>query len=368
MLIGVTVIENTAPQLVMDMVAMIICRRHYCSEYPTQSGFNYGSLVRCGNRCGAPRPTPRFRCPAGGGLGCGTVFSLTPPTNGIGSWTEAVIYQFRCVPDGEFAQANLVIDPNGVIYGTTSKGGTAPICSSGCGTVFSLPPPTSSGGEWIEAVIWSFNGGADGFAPSPGVVIGAGGVLYGTTYSGGNSDNGTVFSLTPAVVADAPWVKALLYEFPRNPQQHPETVALGTDGLLYGTTNLKKKGSQGGTVFALAPPGNLGAPWTKTTLFAFRARSLAAQTSDQPDGPLVTDGKKGTLFGATGDGNGLGTLARWNRRTPPVAERLRRLILEANHQATEHVWVYTCSLLMGKLREEEKLPACISLLPQPTPR
>jgi len=44
---------------------------------------------------------------------------------------------------------------------------------------------------------------------------------------------------------------------------------------------------------------------------------------------------------------------------PPVADRLRRLILEANHQASEHVWVYACSLLLGKLREEEKLPACI---------
>ena len=45
---------------------------------------------------------------------------------------------------------------------------------------------------------------------------------------------------------------------------------------------------------------------------------------------------------------------------PPVADRVRKLILEPNYHASEHVWVYGCSLLLAKLREEAKLPACIS--------
>jgi len=44
---------------------------------------------------------------------------------------------------------------------------------------------------------------------------------------------------------------------------------------------------------------------------------------------------------------------------PPVADRLRKLILAPNYPAGEHVWVYGCSLLLAKLREEGKLPDCI---------
>ena len=45
---------------------------------------------------------------------------------------------------------------------------------------------------------------------------------------------------------------------------------------------------------------------------------------------------------------------------PPVADRFRKLILETNYKTSEHVWVYACSLLLAKLREEAKLPPCIS--------
>jgi len=50
-------------------------------------------------------------------------------------------------------------------------------------------------------VLYAFNGGGDGANPYAGVVIGSGGVLFGTTYFGGiaagNSGYGTVFSLSP---------------------------------------------------------------------------------------------------------------------------------------------------------------------------
>jgi len=79
----------------------------------------------------------------------------------------------------------------GVLYGTTAYGGTL-----NWGTVFSLTPPSSPGGSWTESVLYNFTGGTDGgtrFAP---VVIGSGGVLYGTAHTGGvNGGQGTVFSL-----------------------------------------------------------------------------------------------------------------------------------------------------------------------------
>lgn len=45
---------------------------------------------------------------------------------------------------------------------------------------------------------------------------------------------------------------------------------------------------------------------------------------------------------------------------PPVAARFRRLIQEENYRAGDHVWIYVCSLLLGTLREEGKLPSAIT--------
>jgi len=45
---------------------------------------------------------------------------------------------------------------------------------------------------------YSFAGGSYGANPVAGVVIGPSDVLYGTTQKGGSSNDGTVFSLTPA--------------------------------------------------------------------------------------------------------------------------------------------------------------------------
>ena len=45
-------------------------------------------------------------------------------------------------------------------------------------------------------ILYSFKGQPDGSNPQASVVIGKNGVLYGTTYSGGTSNLGTVFQLT----------------------------------------------------------------------------------------------------------------------------------------------------------------------------
>jgi hypothetical protein len=44
---------------------------------------------------------------------------------------------------------------------------------------------------------------------------------------------------------------------------------------------------------------------------------------------------------------------------PPVAARFRNLIQQGNYKAGEHVWIYVCSLMLGTLREEGKLPSVI---------
>jgi|HubBroStandDraft_1064217.scaffolds.fasta_scaffold04000_5 hypothetical protein len=87
------------------------------------------------------------------------------------------------------------------------------------GTVFALTPPASAGGAWTETVIHSFAGsGSDGADPTAGLAIGAGGVLYGTTYYGGNGSAcylhcGALYSLTPTVSTDGAWRETLLHNF-----------------------------------------------------------------------------------------------------------------------------------------------------------
>jgi len=102
------------------------------------------------------------------------------------------LYSFTSQSDGSNPVAGVVIGSGGVLYGTTAAGGT-----SNAGTVFSLTPPASPGGAWTENVLHSFTGGIDGADPVAALVIGKNGVLYGTTSSGGASNAGTVFALKP---------------------------------------------------------------------------------------------------------------------------------------------------------------------------
>lgn len=75
---------------------------------------------------------------------------------------------------------------NGGLYGTAASGGT-----TNFGTVFSLTPPASSGGAWTETTLHTFSG-KDGAYPYSPLFIGHG-VLYGTTVAGGISENGILF-------------------------------------------------------------------------------------------------------------------------------------------------------------------------------
>ena len=130
---------------------------------------------------------------AGGNSGgWGTVYSLTPPTSPQAAWTEHVLHSFASGSDGAIPTADLIQATVGVLYGTTSAGGT-----SGRGTAFKLTPPATAVDSWAESVLYSFTGGLDGDTPVAPLFLTAGGVLYGTTLRGGVSGCGTVFSLAP---------------------------------------------------------------------------------------------------------------------------------------------------------------------------
>jgi uncharacterized repeat protein (TIGR03803 family) len=106
----------------------------------------------------------------GGKHNRGTVFSIT--TGGA----EKVLHSFGKAADGSQPLAQLIY-VSGMLYGTTSEGGAHACGRYRCGTVFSV---TTRG---MEKVLHSFNG-TDGQGPAAGLVD-ANGTLYGTTSKGG---------------------------------------------------------------------------------------------------------------------------------------------------------------------------------------
>ena len=98
---------------------------------------------------------------------------------------------FRAATTAQFLRSNL-INVGGILYGTTSFGGTCrENCLAGCGTVFRFNPKTGK-----KVTVYAFRGGKDGSRPRAGL-INVDGTLYGVTEEGGPVNYGTVFAITP---------------------------------------------------------------------------------------------------------------------------------------------------------------------------
>jgi uncharacterized repeat protein (TIGR03803 family) len=124
----------------------------------------------------------------GGGNGVGTVFRLAPQPNG--HWKATILHSFKEGKGGNSPTAGVVSDAAGNLYGTTGYGGT----DCDCGVVYKLAP--NPDGTWTYTVLHRFTG-LDGFFPSANLVLDDQGNLYGTTRFGGPNDGGVVFMLTP---------------------------------------------------------------------------------------------------------------------------------------------------------------------------
>jgi len=127
-----------------------------------------------------------------GGAGCGVIFELVAPT-----WTEEILYSFSGENDGGAPATNLILDSSGNLYSTGASGGTSGSgCGGfGCGVVFELENNGSS--VWTEKPLHNFGIGTDGSVPYGGVIFGADGNLYGTTYQGGTNNLGVAYKLVP---------------------------------------------------------------------------------------------------------------------------------------------------------------------------
>ena len=204
----------------------------------------------------------------------------------IGSVPECTpLYSFQSDPDGSLPAAG-VVDVKGVLYGTTTTGGT-----SNLGTVYSV---TSSG---TEKVLHSFTGAPDGESPYANL-IDVGGTLYGTTAGGGATNEGTVFKISPKTGA-----VSIVYSFKGDPDgDGPSAGLIKVGGVLYGTT-VGGGTSSNGTVFSVTTSG------TENVLHSFANGSDGAT----PQASLVYF--KGAFFGTTQNGgaNGYGTVFKVTR-------------------------------------------------------
>jgi uncharacterized repeat protein (TIGR03803 family) len=204
----------------------------------------------------------------GGSAKLGTVFKVDTSGN------VTVLHSFTGA-DGEWpVRSDLIMDNHGVLYGTTSAGG-----SSNQGTVFKLDTAGNL------TVLHSF-AGSDGASPFGGVVMGKHGNLYGTTSQGGSYGGGTVFELD--TVGD----ETVLHSFGGSTDgSYPiGTLAMDRKGNLYGTTKGGGSASQG-TVFKVDTSGN------ETVLHQF----TGVPDGTGPFGGLIID-KRGTLYGTTEQG------------------------------------------------------------------
>ena len=263
---------------------------------------------------------------AGGAIGQGTVFELSPGTGG--AWTEKVIYSFGLTTtDGEVPTSSLIFDSDGNLYGTTEQGGANTAWaagSGGWGTVFELSPGTGS--TWTEKQLYAFGylSQTDGYFPVAGLIFDSKGNLYGTTSDGGSGQDleggGTVFELSPA--SGGTWTESVLYSFGGgSPNGYtPEgSVVIDANGNLYGTTASGGNGfGLDGTAFELSPAG--GGAWTFAVIHSFGAYETDGFS---PTAGMLFDAD-GNLYGTTfGGGTGLGgtvfelspgTAGAWNEQ------------------------------------------------------
>jgi hypothetical protein len=280
-------------------------------------GYNpYGNVVADKN--GVLYGTAFFggwlNCNEGSGVGCGTIYQLTPPADPGGSWTFSTIYKFRGNKDGCCQYSTLAIDSAGNLYGATEYG-----VGEYYGGVFQLSPPAQPGGRWKFSILYEFQNQADGEYPVTPLVIDKAGAIYGITPYGslpgcGSSGCGAVFQLVPPQVQGRPWKETTLYQFQGlRDGGSPNSLVIDKQGNLYGST------FAGGIVTPNCPNGcgtvfemnRNGGFFYETTIYTFK---------DAPDGALpysLTIDRSGVLYGLAGSYAAQNEVSAF-RLTPPA--------------------------------------------------
>ena len=209
-------------------------------NFPTEGGFPYEGLMRdaAGNLYGV--------APAGGTGNGGVVYRMSHTKQG---WVYKVLYSFTGQNgDGSgLYWIDLISDTAGNIYGATSFGGT-----NGTGTVWKLVYSKTKK-SYSESILYEFgaSGSGDGNNPYGGLAMDSRGNLYGTTLNGGASNLGAFYRLTKQ---GKTWKETVLHSFvgANDGVQPTGNPYMDAKGRLYGMTQTGGK-SNLGIVYRITP-------------------------------------------------------------------------------------------------------------------
>jgi hypothetical protein len=229
-------------------------------------------------------------------------------------WRFSVIYRFGAYEEMPQNDDPFAIDDAGTLYATSPSGGVG--CERGCGTVYQLSPETADRDAlWTKKIIHSFKGGTAGFQPSANVVIDRNGILYGSAaYEPSCSPYNychAIFKLTRPKTGQPTWAIEYLYRFESAGEGGlyvEAPLVVDGSGAVYGVAGPRgvvnspcefDDVNNCGSIFRLDPPASPSERWIKTELYKFN------QERGFPT-PIVL-GPKRTLYGTTLTGGKLGS-------------------------------------------------------------
>jgi uncharacterized repeat protein (TIGR03803 family) len=239
---------------------------------PPESAGRDGAVFAVGLTVVSPQLRALLRIVVGLLLGV----AMLVAAGGVSAQSRLDVLHAFASQEASAPRAPLVQASDGNFYGTTALGGT-----SNDGTIFRM---TMDG---TTTVLHSFTLATDGANPGGALVQGTDGDFYGTARSGGASNNGTIFKMTPDGTT------TVLHSFTggMDGASPPAALIQGTDGNFYGTTVYG--GASGfGTVFRMTPGGAV------TTVYSFVG---CCGLGSSPSAALI-QAADGNFYGTTTDG------------------------------------------------------------------
>ena len=200
--------------------------------------------------------------------------------------TFATLHSFTFGADGAYPHGSLTQAGDGQLYGTAWTGGTP-----NYGTIFKM---TING----TMTLYSFAASTDGLRPYSGLVQASDGNFYGTTVGGFNANgpilqavDGTFFQFTTNRTLNT------LYSFVTgNDSKRPNSLVLARDGTLYGTVGGGQAPDLLGAVFQITTNGTFG------TLYSFTDQNAWGN----PGG--LVQAFDGNLYGTAAGGSGIDSI------------------------------------------------------------
>lgn len=260
-------------------------------------GFNgiVGRFAYQGSAEGRPYDgtSPLYAVSDGGGtFSDGTLIQLVQSG---GTWSASMLHDFcndQICSDGKVPSSELIVGANGVLTGTTAQGGGTGCDNSwGCGIVFAFAPPKRPSKPWVETVLHKFCQKA--FCRDGATPYGSLAPDADGNFYGATTGGGTarLGTLYKLVPNRTHSKVTVLHSFAGQEGQGPRGVTLDAAGALYGIAG-------GGA-------NNMGVAYrfaagAFTKLYDFCARDTCVDGM-QPNGPVMLD-DAGNLFGVTYSG------------------------------------------------------------------